>query len=116
VKTYLEAYDDTLQKINDIMSKLKNLIPAAKLRKLTHLKAKTRNATRWSSTFEMILRYIKIRDFLPLLEINELDELLLTVSENCEIDSICEEMKDFKSISKTLQQDAITLADTRFLF
>jgi hypothetical protein len=116
VKTYLEEYEDTLQKINDIMSKLKNLIPAAKLRKLRHLKAKTRNATQWSSTFEMILRYDKIRDFLPLLEINELDELLLTVRENHEIDSIYEEMKDFESISKALQQDATTLADTRLLF
>jgi hypothetical protein len=40
------------------------------------------------------------------LEINELDELLLTVPENRKIDSICEEMKDFESISKALQQDA----------
>jgi hypothetical protein len=88
VKTYLEAYKDTLQKIIDIMSKLKNLIPAAKLRKLTHLIPKTRNATQWSSSFEMILgRYIKIRDFLTFLEINELDELLVTVRENCDIDS-----------------------------
>jgi hypothetical protein len=115
-KTYLEAYEDTLQKIHDIMSKLKNLIPAAKLRKLTHLKAKIRNATRWSSTFEMILRYTKIRDFLPLLEINELDELLLTVRQNREIDSICEEMKYFEAILKAFQQDATTLADTWLLF
>jgi hypothetical protein len=98
------------------MSKLKNLIPAAKLRKLTHLKAKTRNTPRWSSTFEMILRYIKIRDFLPLLGINDLDELLLTVRENRDIDSICDETKDFESISKALQQDATTLADTRLQF
>jgi hypothetical protein len=38
------------------------------------------------------------------------------VRENREIDSICEEMKDFESISKALQQDATTLADTRLLF
>jgi hypothetical protein len=61
------------------MSILKNLFPAAKLRKYTYLKAKTRNATQWSSTFKMMLPYIQIRDFLPLLEIDELDELLLTV-------------------------------------
>jgi hypothetical protein len=46
VKVHLEKYKHLLKKINNIMSKLKNLIPAAKLRAHTHLKAKTRNTTR----------------------------------------------------------------------
>jgi hypothetical protein len=54
---------------------------------------------------ELYLWNVLLWDFRPLLEINELDELR-------DIDSICEEMKDFEYISKALQQDATTLADT----
>ena len=75
------------------MCQLKNLLPAAKLRKHTHLKPKTMNTTRWSSTFEMIIRYTKISHFLPLLEINEMDEHLPSVKENREVDTILQELR-----------------------
>jgi hypothetical protein len=63
------------------MIKLKQMIPAAKLRSFTHLKVKTKNARRWSSTIAMILRYTKIKEFLPRLEINEIDYLVLSAKD-----------------------------------
>jgi hypothetical protein len=57
VKDMLEPYEELLANVNSLMKCLKNLVPAARLRKLTHLAAKTCNRTRWSSTFDMIMRY-----------------------------------------------------------
>lgn len=42
------------------MKKLKNLIPAAELRQLNHLKAKPTNKIGWSSTYAMICCYKQI--------------------------------------------------------
>jgi hypothetical protein len=97
------------------MTKLKQLIPAAKLRSFTHLKAKTKNATRWSSTFAMIARYTQIKEFLPRLEINEIDDLVLSEKENRDIDSLLEELKNLESVSKTLQNDSTTMSGVRSL-
>jgi hypothetical protein len=62
------------------------------------------------------MRYIQISDFLPLLEIDELDEFLFTVRENHDINLICQELKDFESISKALRKDTTMRADTRLIF
>lgn len=116
MKEFFSSYEDQINKINAIMTKLKQLIPAAKLRSFTHLKAKTKNATRWSSTFAMILRYTQIKEFLPRLEINEIDDFILSAKENRDIDSLLEELKDLESVSKTLQDDSTTMSDVRSLF
>lgn len=50
-KEILAEDEDLLVRVNTLMGKLKNLILALKLRQLTNLVSKTRNDTRWSSTF-----------------------------------------------------------------
>lgn len=74
----LKTYKEILDKVSKIMLQLKNQIPATKLRKFTPLSAKTRNVTRWSSTFTMLKLYREIRQFLSKLEIGEIEELALT--------------------------------------
>lgn len=49
------------------MVMLQILIPAAKIWEHTHLKAKMINATRWSSTFQILKRYQQLLPFLRLL-------------------------------------------------
>lgn len=61
----LGAEEQLACKINMTMSKLKNLLLTAKLRKFTHLAAKTRNITRCISTFEILIRYQRLKEFLP---------------------------------------------------
>jgi hypothetical protein len=58
------------------------VLPVSKLRKHTHLKTKAMKISQQSLTFEMILWYTKIRHGVPVLEIQEIDEHLLTVKEN----------------------------------
>ncbi len=72
VKDIMSPYEDLLAKVNSLMKKLRNIIPSAKLRKLTHLKPKSANATRWSSTFHMLQRYAEIKTFLHDLEMNDI--------------------------------------------
>jgi selenocysteine-specific translation elongation factor len=113
MKEFFSSYEDQINEINAIMMKLKQLIPAAKLRSFTHLKVKTKNARRWSSTIAMILRYTKIKQFLPRLEVNEIDDLVLSAKENRDIDALLEELKDLETVSKTSQNDSTAMSDAR---
>lgn len=50
-------FSSAIDIVNRLMQKLKNLIPTTKMRRLTHLLAKTSCPTRWSSTFKTIVRF-----------------------------------------------------------
>ena len=115
-KEIVSEDEDLLVRINSVMLKLKNLVFAAKLRKLTPLAAKTRNATRWSSTFQMMLRYQRIREFVPTLDSEELDDLMLLSSESRRLDAMVDQLKNVESVTKTLQDTATTMSDVRDMF
>lgn len=112
----LKPYTGVVDKINNLMQKLKFSIPAAKLRKYTPLVAKTKNSTRWSSTYEMIDRYRKIMPFLKKLDIENFDALLLLKKENEEVDELFIKLCDLQSVTKILQCDNTTLSEARVLF
>ena len=116
VKDQLKDYADILSNINTLMKKLKNLIPAAKLRKHTLLQPKCSNATRWSSTFEMLKRYKEIQQYLPLLNIQEIDNLTPSQRDVHTLDHLLTVMIDLDSVTKALQGDGVTMFDVRTLF
>lgn len=58
VKDLLDGFEDEIYAVNSVMKKLKNPIPAAKLRRLTGLCAISRNVTRGSSVYAMLQRYL----------------------------------------------------------
>jgi hypothetical protein len=64
----------------------------------------------------MISRYTQIRNVLPLLELDEIDEKMLNSRENNVVDTILKELEDFDSITKELQKETTTMADMRVLF
>ena len=98
------------------MKKLSFQIPAAKLREFTHLRTKCNNEMRWSSTYNMLTRYKAIREFLPALEVPEIEELVLSDSANHAVDSLCITLHDLDSVTKELQEDSLTLAQARAMF
>eukprot|EP00171_Calliarthron_tuberculosum_P001627 IDg1627t1 len=75
VRDILTDDEELIAKTNSIMVKLQTLLLGAKLRKLTLLRPKIRNQTRCSSTFEMIVRYQQLRDYLPELNAPDIDEI-----------------------------------------
>lgn len=78
LKDLLADHEPPIEKFNQIMAKLKYGIASAKLRKASNLVARTRNQTRWSSTFSMLKRHCEIREHLDKLDIDDLDDLLLS--------------------------------------
>ncbi|GMF26530.1 unnamed protein product [Phytophthora fragariaefolia] len=54
VKKFLTKHEPLLQKINSLPSQLRHPNIAAELRNLTPVRAKKRNATRWSSTYAIL--------------------------------------------------------------
>lgn len=63
-----------------------------------------------------MLRYREIRQFLPKLNIDEIDDLELTKNRNKEADSLLARLEEMESVPKALQYDTTTLSDTCALF
>jgi hypothetical protein len=116
VQDFLKSYADLLDNLNSLMAKLKNLIPAGKLRKHTLLKAKTRNLTRWSSTHDMVKRYFSIREFLPLLKLDYIDSLLPSIRQERELEVLLSVMENLESVTKALQKEDLNIGSVRSLF
>ncbi len=84
-------------------------IAAAKLRDFTNLRAKCSNITRWSSTAAMLKRFMDLKDFLPNLELDEIDDLMLTTSEVRKIEALCTRFEHLDSVTKALQSDNVKI-------
>ncbi len=63
-KSYLEPFESILIKIHNLMKTLGTLKQAGKLRKKTNLEPVRRNVTRWSSTFQMVSRFLELKPFI----------------------------------------------------
>eukprot|EP00171_Calliarthron_tuberculosum_P003101 IDg3101t1 len=116
MRVVLNDDEELISKINTIMVKLRGLLLGAKLRRLTSIRPKIRNTTRWSSTHDMIVRYVRIREFLPNLESEEIDSLFLSPSENRRVDAFLQQLSPLESVTKMLQREETTVSDTRALF
>ena len=96
------------------MVKLRGEKLSAKLRHYTNLRPVLFNATRRSSVFDMICLY---REFKSILqeemqsEANIVD-LLLSPKDNCEVDCLFSELKDFNSVSVELQKEKLNRVST----
>ena len=108
--------EDLICNIDTITAKLRTLLLNAKLKKLTHLQPKTRNVTRWSSTHEMLKRYVELRQFLPSLMSNEIDSLSLNPAKNRRVDYLLQQMEKLESVTKALQRNDTTISDVRAMF
>lgn len=61
----LQVYEPVIFKINEMMLTFENLVPSVILRQILSVIPKTQNATKWSSCYEMVVRYTFIRHYLP---------------------------------------------------
>jgi len=116
VQDFLKADESILAKVTKIMSKLSNLVLGAKLRKFTNLRPVKRNATRWSSSLEMLLRYERLKGFLSDLESEEIDDLILGTIEGRRVETLIKMLKDIESVTKLLQAQNTTMSNVRSLF
>lgn len=111
----LSGYSDAIDKVHELMKRLRYQIPAAKLRRLTHLTALTANKTRWSSTYMMVKRYFYIKEHIKAIYIPDVKELLLDDDEELVITTFMKKLHDLESVTKQLQSDSVTVAEYRGL-
>ncbi|KAG3110989.1 hypothetical protein PI124_g1262 [Phytophthora idaei] len=114
VNRYLAAYEPELATLNQLMVKFRYCNNAAKLSKFTDLKPIKRNVTRWSSTFEMVLRYNSIRDSIR--QVEEVDDFVPTGAAHKKLMGLLDHLKKLDSVCKTLQHERTSMADVRLLF
>ena len=89
---------------------------SAKLRKYTDLRPKQQNETRWSSTAEMVERYLSIKDYLVHFDQQILVEFLLTPREEVSLKLLNTRIKIFESVTKALQDEEIDMGSIGTLF
>lgn len=115
-KDILVSYEDIVEKVHRLMKKMSFQIPAAKLRKLTHLRPKLRNDTRWSSTYVMLQRYIQVHEIIKQIELPEVQELRLCDGDHVEVERLFRLLGDLQSVTKELQFEDVGLCLACVLF
>lgn len=96
------------------MKKACTLKIASQLRDLTDYAAVRDNDTRWSSTYNMIQRFLKIKT-----ELSTIVELLSLFPNHLEVEVLsraCNTMKKFDSVTVMLQRDGMTFVKSRDIF
>jgi hypothetical protein len=96
-----------VSRLSLLMKKASTLKNSAELRNYTELVVVKENATRWSSTFNMIQRFITIKPHLEQLE--SLAEFMLSCVEVNTLLSSFTHLKRFNEVTVALQKEGITL-------
>lgn len=78
MKDIISNQSDVIEGVQLLMKKLSYQITAEILRQITPLTAKQANETRWCSTFTMLKRYVRIKEYIPLIKHQEVGDLLLS--------------------------------------
>ncbi|KAG4059585.1 hypothetical protein PC123_g5504 [Phytophthora cactorum] len=115
VRDFLRPHESALEEVQQLMRKLRTLNQAAKLRVKTPLVPVLRQDTRWSSTFSMLDRYFRLREFLSA-DDEDIADLLPSRSVHRKLEDLLSKLRFVESISKKLQSDDLTLLDARDLF
>ncbi|KAE9321784.1 hypothetical protein PR003_g17390 [Phytophthora rubi] len=114
VKKYLEPHERLLSEVNDLMVELRPEKNRAELKKYTELLPVKRNVTRWSSTFTMVQRYIRIRADIK--KVEAVEDLIPTGAKHRKLVALFEHLKKFESVCKRLQCERTDMAEVRVMF
>ncbi|ETP52294.1 hypothetical protein F442_02666 [Phytophthora nicotianae P10297] len=95
VNRSLAPYEAELAAVNDLMVQLRHCNNAAELAKHTELKPIKRNTIRWSSTFQMIHRYKRIRDAIR--QVEAVEEFIPTGATHKKVVGLPEHLKKLDS-------------------
>ncbi len=109
VKDYLEPFKPTIDKVNNLMKRLKYLIIAGQIRKHTDLYFRPHNVTRWGLTSLTLSRYQNFNKFLPDLDFDGLAELSPSYRENKEIEKYVTTWKTLKVSQKRYKEILLLL-------
>ncbi|KAG3046349.1 hypothetical protein PC121_g20734 [Phytophthora cactorum] len=111
---YLEDYKPLIDQVQTLCIQLRYPNNAAELARHTHYKSLKFNATRWSSTYQMLARCVKIRDAINM--VAAVEDLLPRPSIHRQVMQLVNKLEALDSVCVKLQSEERTLADVRLLF
>ncbi|EQC28160.1 hypothetical protein SDRG_11436 [Saprolegnia diclina VS20] len=114
VQAYLQQHEHLIQTIHVLMVRLKTNKNRGYLRQHTHLAPKVQNATRWTSTFTMLERFMAIKDHLPFLR--DVVDLIPSPGAVVKVEQLIIACNEFHGYTLALQKDDINLLEVRQLF
>lgn len=117
VKNFIvdQECEDLLENINSIMKLLKSTKRAAKLARSTSLLPKKRNVTRWSSSFEMLKRFMDIKEHFDPTDY-EVISLLPNPKNELRLQKLLLDLTGLETVTKELQSESTNLLIGRDLF
>ena len=110
------ANNGLIEKIHLLCIELRHNNNAGILRLCTKLRVRIKNATRWSSTYQMLIRYNEIKEHLTLERFPHLVAKFLTPQEEVQLGELLVAMKKFNDITVYLQRADLTVLDARAIF
>lgn len=117
VRRWIDSQPDLtpiIHKVGLVMKKASTLKVASQLRELTSYATVRNNDTRWSSTFQMVERFLKIQN-----ELSSVVDLLSLLPNHLEVDLLARafcSMKKFDSVTIMLQRDGMSFVESREIF
>ena len=115
-KKIVSVLEAVIKRIHELMKNLGTLKKSAILRKSLPLRPIIQNDTRWSSTYNMISRYIELKPFIDTTD-GDLVLFLPSADEDFETRKLFDSLQKFEDVSSTLQTESgIDLKDARALF
>ena len=114
-KEFTKTSSILLEKVNNLMLKLRGLKLSGKLRNLTDLRPVYKNDTRWLSVYELLDRYCKLCPFLVDSSFAMEQVVMDYLPYAREHADLLEPMMKLKSVTMALQRDNITIADVNCL-
>lgn len=107
--------DSEVRKITALMTKLKTLKGAGKLKRLTGLKPKLRNITRWTGVMNMFERFKQLQPHIATMG-DDIIELMPTLKEIRNIAERTSDLVNLKKVTIELQSKSMTLLKSEGLF
>ncbi|RLN11025.1 hypothetical protein BBJ28_00022647 [Nothophytophthora sp. Chile5] len=111
---FLSDSEDLISQIQSLMIQLRYPINAAELACHTPKKPVRANVTRWSSVFEMLDRYMEIRDAIK--SVSAVDELIPRGSAHRRIVLLHQKLTELDSVCVKLQYPKRNMGEVRALF
>eukprot|EP00644_Phytophthora_capsici_P002481 jgi/Phyca11/105488/e_gw1.11.548.1 len=116
IPQHVEEHEGFLSQVNELTSDVSapHQENAATLLKFTELQPAKRNATRWSSTFKMVRRFLQIKHAVK--HVEAVEELVPRAHDCRKLEKLDPDLRALDSICVTLQSNKTTHADVRTLF
>ena len=106
---------NVIYKIKRLMTKMRSANKRGVLRQAEcNLVPEISNLTRWSSSYNMMVKYMRMKPFIDHSD-RDLRNLTLSHDENDEVEAILPHLKDLNDVTVALQGEDITLCEARLL-